>query len=337
MDESRHVLREPYPRYYGDPSEIPPPRRDYVKRDFLNRQLWEQLLYEGILEALGYAKNQKPFLRLARTMRLQTLRRFALTDTATMMALLFGAASLLPASSALQDRESRMYVADLKRRWRKHRAGFKGEVLHEADWLFFRLRPQNFPTARLAAQCFLLPQLFGDDAFRSLIALFKDETLTARQRRERLHRLFVFTADAYWQHHYHFAPRKHAEVQNERDEQAEPPPPVIALGAMRINDIIINVVVPIALLYARIFRDAAVAKHARSLPSNLPPLQENPLTETIRRDLLKARMHLRTALHHQGAIQLHRFFCSPLRCTECPIGRHTPLADRLNTSGKAPP
>lgn len=321
VDESQHVLCEPYPRYYGNPAEIPAPRRDYVKKDFVNRPLWEQLLYEGILEGLGYAKNQKPFLRLARSMRLQILRRFSLDDTPTMMALLFGAASLLPSSKTVNDSESRLYLARLKKRWRSLRPSFRGEVLHEGDWLFFRLRPQNFPTARLAALCFLLPKLFGDDAFRALMRLLKDDTLSTRERRNRLHELFSFTADGYWQNHYHFAPRRHG-AQSEGSASAQP---VIALGVSRINDIIVNTIVPIGLLYARVFRDAAVARHARSLLSSLPPLQDNAQTQVIRRDLIKEKVDLRTALQHQGAMQLYRCFCSPLRCAECSIGQRTPL------------
>ena len=79
-DERTLTVREPYPRYYGDPSQIPPPQREYRQHDFASKDLWEQLLYEGIMECLGYAKNRKPFTALARSMTLARLKQHRLTD-----------------------------------------------------------------------------------------------------------------------------------------------------------------------------------------------------------------------------------------------------------------
>jgi hypothetical protein len=330
VDESRQIVQEPYPRYYGNPAEIPPPRKDYVRKDFMNKALWEQVIYEGVMEALGYAKNQNPFLRLARSMRLEVLRRYPLEDTHTMMALLFGAASLLPSSSVIREKESLVYVAALKRRWRALRATFAGPTLNEADWLFFRLRPQNFPTARLAAMCFLLPRLFGNDSFRSLITLMKDGALSARQRREQLHALFAFSPDRFWETHYHFTAgprttRGRARKNTPPDEEKTTPKATIALGPNRIDDILVNTLVPVLLLYARMFRDATVARNARALFGAIPGLQPNAITTTLERDLLKQKAVFDSALQQQGGIQLYRFFCSPLRCTECAVGIRTPL------------
>lgn len=330
VDESRQTLREPYPRYYGNPAEIPPPKKEYIRKDFMNKALWEQVTYEGIMEALGYSKNQKPFLQLARSVRLDALRRHALDDTHTMMALLFGAASLLPSSNTIRENDSRLYVATLKQKWRKLRASFTGQALNEGDWLFFRLRPPNFPTARLAAMCFLLPRLFGEDSFRSLIKLMKDDALSAAQRQEKLHLLFTFTPDSFWQTHYHFkGDRRSREGSRQNTGEGEQGKhtknATIALGANRINDILVNTLIPVVLLYARIFRDAAVARNARSLLGILPTSQKNAVTKALQRDLLKQRTEFRNALQQQGGIQLYRFFCSPIRCSECAVGKRTSL------------
>ena len=326
VDHACGTVREPFPRYYGNPADIPPPRKEYTRKDFLNKELWEQLLYEGIMEALGYAKNQKPFLHLAQSMPLTVLRRFPLNDTVTMMALLFGAASLLPAASAVHEPESRVYLAALKRRWRTLRPAVAGNVLHEGDWLFFRLRPQNFPTARLAAFCFLLPRLFGNDAFRSLMTMMKDGTLGAKERRARLHALFSFTPDAFWQAHYHFTSRKKPDARTGSFG--------IALGADRINDILINTIVPFMLLYARLFREAGLTRNVHRLLVALPPLQDNAVSDIIRRDLLKQKAALRHALHHQGAMQVYRFYCTALRCADCAVGQRTSLGAPPREGGK---
>ncbi|MBX2991600.1 MAG: DUF2851 family protein [Bacteroidetes bacterium] len=318
VDESKLIVREPYPRYYGNPDDIPPPRKEYGKKDFTERTVWEQLLYEGIMEALGYSKNTKPFLSLARAMQLHVLRRHTLSETQTMMALLFGAAGLLPSAKEVSDAASRRYVASLKRQWKQLRPEFKDSILNEADWLFFRLRPGNFPTARLAAMCFLLPQLFGEGSFRTIIGTFKSDAYTPKKRNEKLHALFDCTVDEFWHKHYHFKGRSKettaGDIQTSDAART-------TLGAARIHDIIVNVLIPVVLLYARIFNDSAMRKNARSLLAYLTPSQENSVVEVVRNQLTRSRDSLRSSLHQQGAIHLFRYYCSEARCSECAVGR----------------
>ena len=307
VDEHRQTIREPYPRYYGNPDEIPHPRKEYSKKDFTAKKLWEQLLYEGIMEAMGYSKNCAPFLELAQSIRLELLRQFDLKDTRSMLALLFGAAGLLPSTRTLQDKESRTYVRSLRRRLKEIRHVLPSGSIHEGEWLFFRLRPNNFPTARLASVCFLLPSLFDEGAFKHLIKIFNTHAVTVQQRINSLLGLFSFQADAFWQRHYHFR----AKTANTG----------IALGESRKQDITVNVIIPIVLLYARIFNDQTARNSTRKVLTSLPSSQENNLTVKIQRELLKEKASLSSALMQQGAIQLYKFYCSPIRCSECDIGR----------------
>ncbi len=321
VDETRQVIREPYPRYYGNPADIPVPKNDYTKKDFASKDLWEQLLYEGVMEAFGYSRNTKPFLDLARSMRLRTLRSHPLDDSLQMMTMLFGAAGLLPSREEMPDQESRRYVAKLKANWKTFRPQFRGTVLGSGDWLFFRLRPNNFPTARLAAMCFLLPNLFGNESFRCLIRIFKDISLTPKKRIHQLSDMFQFEPDEFWKHHYHFKSKK-SNINSETQTG-------ISLGAARINDIIVNTIIPIILLYTRMFKDPSIGKNVRSMLRSLNPSQENPLTQIIQTQLVNDKGSLNSALLQQGAIQLFRFYCMPARCLECAVGRRTNL---LNTA-----
>ena len=307
VDERRSVIREPYPRYYGNPDEIPLPRKEYTQRDFAERQLWEQLLYEGLMEGMGYAKNREPFLALAQSMQLRTLRQYSLNDIATMMAILFGAGDLLPSTRTVKEKEGRSYIRPLRRRWKELRHSFKGPQLNEGDWLFFRLRPSNFPTARLATLCFLLSSLFDESGFRRLISLFKNEALVSRERVKVLQAMFRFEPDAYWSHHYHFR-----GVAGKNG---------IRLGIARINEILVNSVVPTVLLYARIFKDQRVRTNARTLLSSLPPLQDNSITRLMEDQLTSGKITLNSALRQQGTIHLFKFYCSSNRCAECKIGQ----------------
>lgn len=308
IDEQRLVVHEPYPRYYGNPDEIPLPEREYSRRDYSNRSLWEQLLYEAIVEGLGYSKNSEPFLTLAQSMRLSVLRQHGIADTTSVMALLFGAGGLIPSERQVVDKDARVYARTLRRRWKALRHVYKGRVLQPGDWQFFRLRPGNFPTARLAAMCFLLPSLFSEEGFRRIIALFRKEGLTVRERIEACRALFQFEPDFFWHHRYRFD--KSSSTSG------------VSLGRERINDLLINGLLPVVLLYARVFNVQDVRRNAHSMLVSLPHIQENSITRLLQRELLKKRTPLVSALAQQGGIHLYGFFCSPARCSECEIGKH---------------
>jgi hypothetical protein len=311
IDEQNLVAREPYPRYYGNPDEIPLPTKQYARRDFSNKSLWEQTLYEAIMEGLGYSKNTEPFLMLAQSMRLSVLRQFDLADPTTIMALLFGAAGLLPSEQAVEDKHARQYVRTLRRRWRVLHSSFKGRVLHSGDWLFFRLRPSNFPTARLASMCFLLPLLFADEGFRTMISLFKKDGLSTKQRIDSCGAFFKFEPDDFWRHHYRFDQPSSAIG--------------LSIGAERTNDLLVNGILPVVLLYARVFKETTIRMHALSMLDSLPPQQENSVTRMLQQQLLKRKARFNSALAQQGGIQLYKFFCAPVRCSECEIGKQLSL------------
>jgi Protein of unknown function (DUF2851) len=311
IDEGRLVIREPFPRYYGNPDDIPPPYKVYTRRDFANKSNWEQLLYEAVMEGLGYSKNATPFLELAKSMRLKILRQQGLHDVSGTMALLFGAAGLLPAARSIPDKVARDYVRKLRKQWKAFRPLFRGRLLHGGDWLFFRLRPSNFPTARLAAMCFILPGLFAEEGFRSVIGIFKQDSLATSKRIETIRKIFKVEPDEFWGTRYRFDQRSTGKR--------------LSIGVERVNDLIVNCIIPVVLLYARIFKDAGIRSHAQHMFASMPSPEENVVTRVLQKQLLKQKLTFRSALLHQGGIQLYRLFCTQARCSECAIGMHLRL------------
>lgn len=307
VDEERQIVREPYPRYYGDPDDIPAPDRPYTRKDFALKSVWDQLLYEGVMEGLGYAKNREPFLRLAQSVRLASLRAVGLHNRAAVMALLFGAGGLLPSSRTLPEKESRTYCRMLRRQWKELRRSFRGTLLHQGDWLFFRLRPVNFPTARLAAFCFVAPLLFAEDSFRRMVSLVKRDAFAARDRLGVLQEMFRVVADDFWGSHYHFAGHRGTSG--------------AALGPDRVNELLVNTILPVLALYARVFNEQEIRRHVREMLAALPPSGNPSPVAIIRSQLTGARTRLDSALRQQGCLQLHRFYCTVGRCGECAIGK----------------
>jgi hypothetical protein len=297
--------RSPY--HQGDREELPTPQHEFSRQEFAAREPWDQLLYENVMEGMGYAKNRRPFLSLARGLRLTALRRLGLSHIRLVQAALFGTAGLLPSVRSIREKESRAYVRALQKQWKELRPRLNIPLLHEGEWLFFRLRPSNFPTARLAAFCFILPVLFSRDALRLMIGSFTETGLAPAARLQRITSLFIFTPDSYWSHHLRF----HAKARKSG----------VAVGRERIHDLVINTIIPFVLLYGRVFRDCEARSGALQLLDAMPPSRENVITRLVRRELLRGKIKLSSPLEQQGALQLYKRYCRNGRCTECDVGK----------------
>jgi hypothetical protein len=247
----------------------------------------DQLLYEGLMEGMGYAKNRVPFLFLARSVSLGALRRFGLDDRETVAAILFGAAGLLPRS--VPDTESCLYVRTLRRRWARLRPVFRVPLLHPADWLFFRLRPVNFPTARLAAVASLLPVLFGERALHGILSRAADEAVPPRAWWRGLRKIFAISPDPFWSRHVHFA----GPVLKRKS----------CLGRERLLDIAANLIIPSALLHARRSGGPDVLRRCVALLEFLPPASFDSRIRTLSRTSAQP-LHPANLLEHQGMLEL---------------------------------
>ena len=313
INESRFILREPYTRYEGDPSEIPQPSQKFTRQDYTKVELWDQLIYEGLMEGLGYSKNQQPMLTVARNVTLQFLRTLVENSVRDehvqiIQAALFGAAGLLPSSRIVKDKQARSYLRDLRRHWKQMRPEYKGQILHPAEWHFFRLRPQNFPTLRLAAASVLIVKFFSCNVPRTIFHIMKDSNRNFRTRFQLLRQLLSAQPDEFWSKHYMFDRAAKREIKT-------------LIGVDRINDIIVNTLFPISLLYARIFRDLDLRAQIMDLLSGFPALSQNTLTRTMERELLKGKVELNSSAVQQGVIQLFTFYCREERCSECDVGK----------------
>ncbi len=92
------------------------------------------------------------------------------------------------------------------------------------------------------------------------------------------------------------------------------------LGRDRIIELLINTVVPVALLYGRLFRNQALQSHAQNVYDALPASQDNTVTRTIRKQLLRSTIVPQSAWMQQGMIQLYKLYCTQNRCGQCEIG-----------------
>jgi len=320
LAELEHLrIREPFARYgeipFGvNPEDLPPPASPPSPKLFTKSSLWSQLLYEGIFEALGFSKNREPFLRLSQNVPLERIRTLTESDlgrvvdsTTLAEAYLYGAAGLLELDLRSLDTPSRNYVRHLRSIWKKLRPGHAREILHPSDWKFFRLRPENFPTVRIAGAARFFTDPSKVNLLKRVIQTIKADQ-PYKEKTQILESMFIVPADGFWQTHYHFSHPTKGTL-------------TALIGKTRAAEIIVNVLFPIALLYARMFKDKEVRHSALQMFQRCHPLAENSVTKIITKQLVRGRMHRPSAMTQQGMLQLYKYYCVEERCAECAVGR----------------
>ena len=143
--------------------------RKYSHTDFENKDIWLQLLYELIFEALGYSKNKSQMINLAQRANIQFLKKIEPDGILTLKyeAALFNIAGLTQKEESLTETASKTYSESLGINWNSVKNFYDNDFMDEAEWNFFRLRPQNFPTIRIAGGARFIKALFFEQKLRN--------------------------------------------------------------------------------------------------------------------------------------------------------------------------
>lgn len=293
--------------------ELPSPEPVFTQSEFTQVKPWEQIFFEGIMEALGYTKNRVPMLKLARNIRLAVLMSYTKKlsteeNISRIEALLFHAGGFLSGPVDGFDKASREKVKSLRCIIKLLHPQFYGEIMHPSEWKFFRLRPENFPTLRLAGAARFLARLANGQLLRPFIQSLKDETLPADTVYNSMLGFLTVPAEGFWQTHYRLGLRAISEVKS-------------LIGPSRGDEIIVNAVIPISLLYARIFKEASLRRRTLRLFGECSSCSSNAILTLLELQLTRNKLKLDSALLQQGALQLYKTYCLRDRCSECMVGK----------------
>ncbi|MBM4444533.1 MAG: DUF2851 family protein [Chloroflexi bacterium] len=277
-------------------------------RDVLARNDPEQVLYEALLAALGYAKNRESFEQLARLLPLRSVYGFASRGSAAeIQALMLAASGLAPSHSRPAAARTGPRRRDKARGVRVERprrlAGIR-KTMSRSDWRLFRVRPENHPVRRIAAASHVLARNRGELLTTVLACVRQPSAGEARRELER-----TFTVGA----------RCHPASLSPPGVRRKAPSLV---GRDRARDVAVNVILPFCLAWAEARDDRWLRKRVRELYVNCPGLQENWITRHMEGQIFGAVPAMRRrACYQQGLIQLHRAFCAEHRCRACPLAR----------------
>ncbi len=273
---------------------------------------WEQILYWGLLDALGYGKNQQPFRLLAQRLPFALLRAVIreLEEEAACRcseALFFGVSGLLP-----QERHALAYVRELQRLWRRMRRTAGITPLAAESWRFFRLRPANFPTRRLAAAARLAVRFRRRGILEPLRRILAPRAAANTAWLE-LEALASVEIEGFWALHHDFSLAA---------PEAAPRPRIRLIGRGRSREIVVNVFLPALLAYAQESEDGHLGAAVRALYRAVPKPPENEVTRRMRHQLFAAAppapmLAAGTAIRQQGMIQLDQLYCRRGACASC--------------------
>jgi len=261
-----------------------------------------QVLYEGLMRALGYAKNKKPFEELAQSLPLSVLRGFDTRgDIGQIQALMLGTAGLLPGQRGKRNGDAGEWVGRLEQIWSSF--GIK-ETMNGLDWRFFRVRPGNFPTRRIAAASYLLSS-YGGGLLEDMLSLVSQSPLSKIQKE--LERSLVVRVGGYWASHFDFG------------IEARWNPSLLGRG--RAREIVVNILLPFFFAWAEKFSQPWLRDRAVELYRNHPQLGENWVTRYMEGRIFgEYELKANSACRQQGLIHLYKTFCVERRCRECPLG-----------------
>jgi hypothetical protein len=298
-------LKEPVVNYEPDDNFY---KREFTAKDFSDPEIWEQLIYESMFEALGFSKNKDIMHRLASSVEIGLLKKFNRDESFLQIleSIFFNISGLLPSPDEIPDEETSEYVRKLVELWSIEKNNYDGKVFHKTQWNFGKLRPYNFPTVRIAGGVRILCQIIRGKLIHSIIKDF--ETYNSnRQIINSLRNKLIVKGDGFWHNHYTFDQQANININ-------------YFVGVSRADEIIINVILPAFSVYFDLFNMKNLSRKVLSVYLNYYQQSENSLVNEVSETLNLNDAWKRSVLY-QGLIDLFRNYCSKGNCAECKIGK----------------
>ncbi len=282
--------------------------RKFFSKEFDDISLWNQILYEEIFDALGYTKNKEMMAKLAKNLEYDLVNKIeAKNYVIKIESLLFHISGLIPDVAKIKDEKTLEYIRELVTHWDELKSKYNNSYFSINNWHFFKLRPQNFPTVRLAAGARLLYKIIYQNLFNRIQTSFskiKDRNKINSYLLDNL----IIKADGYWANHYNFSKPVRNEIK-------------YFLGLSRVDEIITNCVLPILSVYFEVSDKKLENQKVLELFVNYTQKEGNNLIDNVSTNLEIYDKRLRS-VYYQGMLELFRGYCIKNKCLECEIGKN---------------
>ncbi len=298
-------LKEPIVKYDLHPDFE---SRKFTSEDFKDKTIWQQLFYELLFEALGYTKNKNIMLRLAQSVDMRFLSKLNIVENRVKVleSILFNVGGLMPEVRNLPKEEISDYSLELFKIWEKNANLYDGEKFDETDWHFFRIRPQNFPTIRIAGGVRYIEMILFDNMIATIIKKI-EEIRNISVLIKSLRNLLVVRSSGFWKNHFVFDQPTKQEIK-------------YFVGISRVDEIIINIIIPFFMVYFDVFGNKTLSKKVLAIYNSYDQKFSNKVIEEVA-DAINTPDLLKKSIYAQGMIELYRNYCSKEKCLECEIGK----------------
>lgn len=259
-------------------------RKSITIQELLNetKNDWEAVLFCILAKNFGLNVNGQSFYELAKTTPYSIIKK-EVNNIENIEALFFGVGNLLN-----EDKQDN-YYQNLQARWKmlQYKYQLKESFINPIQ--FFKLRPDNFPTIRLAQ----LAQVYNQN-----YNLFLQLMLS--NNKEELYSIFNTSTSVYWKNHYNFDKESNSKTKK--------------LTSSFIDLLIINTVIPIKFLYAKA-KGEENTEELIELISQIKP-EKNAIIDKFSAYKIKSK----NAFDTQSLIQLKNEYCNQKKCMQCSIG-----------------
>ncbi len=247
-----------------------------------NENHWEAVLFCMLAKNFGLNTNGDSFLKMAKAIPFGVIRKECF-DVENLEALFYGITDLL-----LDYHEDR-YAKDLKKRFdyisQKHQ--LKKTIIEPLQ--FFKHRPDNFPTIRLAQLAMLYHS--HQNLFSKIIAV---------KKLEEMYKLFDVSVSKYWETHYQF--------DKESPKKKKP------FSKSFIDLLLINTIIPFQFAYAK-SQGKEISETILEMMQSIKPEQNASIEK-----FSSYGITTRNAFETQSLLQLKNEYCSHSKCLQCAIG-----------------
>ncbi|WP_339837839.1 DUF2851 family protein [uncultured Flavobacterium sp.] len=247
-----------------------------------NHSDWEATLFCMLAKNFGLNINGQSFLDIAKSISFSIIKKESF-EVENLEALFFGIGQML------NDDKQDTYLIDLQQRWQFLKHKHQIEVSHITPVQFFKLRPDNFPTIRLAQLAML---------YHSKQTLFVE--LILAKTKEEIYAIFNNATSDYWINHYNFDSQSINKVKK--------------ISHSFIDLIIINTLIPLKFLYAR-----ANGKDTIEELIDLIQMVKSEKNSTVEKFAF-FKIKSKNAFESQALLQLKNEYCNNKKCLQCEIG-----------------
>ncbi|CAM3455830.1 DUF2851 family protein [Aequorivita lipolytica] len=243
---------------------------------------WESLLFRMLCKNFGLKVNGDSFFSIAKSIDFSVVKKCC-QERQDLEALLMGQAGLLEGETE----DWYFKTLKLKYEYLKHKFQLQNENVIVPK--FFRLRPPNFPTVRLAQFAMLYFQ--RNNLFSQVIDI---KSVSG------FHELFNVYGSEYWSTHYNFGIGS-----LERKKR---------VTKSFVDLLIINTVIPLKFCYA--------TQHGRDVSEEILKLASEVSSEenTIVKKFNSLKNISKNAYQSQALLQLKSEYCDKNKCLQCAIG-----------------